>query len=140
SAAVALREVLRELYPAALRAYPDPAEPVSLAVLDALPEPGMLGGTIARGREVSVAADAIAAHLAADGVADADEINEAVTALRVAISETPRRAAVNRALTSAVAETVRQAVASVRACDAGCEALVSALSSRVSTPVQAPGR
>ncbi|MET8360459.1 transposase [Micromonospora sp. NPDC005171] len=140
SAAVALREVLRELYPAALRAYPDPAEPVSLAVLDALPEPGMLGGTVARGREVSVAADAIAAHLAADGVADADEINEAVTALRVAISETPRRAAVNRALTSAVAETVRQAVASVRACDAGCEALVSALSSRVSAPVQAPGR
>ncbi|MCG5459474.1 transposase [Micromonospora sp. PSH03] len=140
SAAVALREVLRELYPAALRAYPDPAEPVSLAVLDALPEPGMLGGTVARGREVSVAADAIAAHLAADGVADAEEINEAVTALRVAISETPRRAAVNRALTSAVAETVRQAVASVRACDAGCEALVSALSSRVTTPVQAPGR
>ena len=46
SAAVALREVLRELYPAALRAYPDPAEPVSLAVLDALPEPGMLGGTV----------------------------------------------------------------------------------------------
>ncbi|MEU7608574.1 transposase [Micromonospora sp. NPDC049204] len=140
SAAVALREVLRELYPAALRAYPDPAEPVSLAVLDALPEPGMLGGTVARGREVSVAADAIAAHLAADGVADAEEINEAVTALRVAISETPRRAAVNRALTSAVAETVRQAVAAVRACDAGCEALVSALGSRVSTPAQAPGR
>ncbi|MEU8217492.1 transposase [Micromonospora taraxaci] len=140
SAAVALREVLRELYPAALRAYPDPAEPVSLAVLDALPEPGMLGGTVARGREVSVAADAIAAHLAADGVADADEINEAVTALRVAISETPRRAAVNRALTSAVAETVRQAVASVRACDAGCEALVSALGSRVTAPAQAPGR
>ncbi|MCO1595193.1 transposase [Micromonospora sp. RHAY321] len=140
SAAVALREVLRELYPAALRAYPDPAEPVSLAVLDALPEPGMLGGTVARGREVSVAADAIAAHLAADGVADAEEINEAVTALQVAISETPRRAAVNRALTSAVAETVRQAVASVRACDAGCEALVSALSARVSTPAPAPGR
>ncbi|MFI1192004.1 transposase [Micromonospora sp. NPDC020750] len=140
SAAVALREVLRELYPAALRAYPDPAEPVALAVLDALPEPGMLGGTIARGREVSVAADAIAAHLAADGVADADEINDAVTALQVAISETPRRAAVSRALTSAVAETVRQAVASVRACDAGCEALVSALGARVTNPAQAPGR
>jgi hypothetical protein len=140
SAAVALREVLRELYPAALRAYPDPAEPVALAVLDALPEPGMLGGTIARGREVSVAADAIAAHLAADGVADADRINDAVTALRVAISETPRRAAVSRALTSAVAETVRQAVASVRACDAGCEALVSALGARVTTPTPAPGR
>ncbi|MFC8615269.1 transposase [Micromonospora purpureochromogenes] len=140
SAAVALREVLRELYPAALRAYPDPAEPVSLAVLDALPEPGMLGGTTAQGRDVSVAAEAVAAHLAADGVADDDEIDAAVTALRVAISETPRRATVNRALTSAVAETVRQAVAAVRACDAGCEALVGALSARVSTPVPAPGR
>ncbi|MCP3783284.1 transposase [Micromonospora sp. A3M-1-15] len=140
SAAVALREVLRELYPAALRAYPDPAEPVSLAVLDALPEPGMLTGTVTRGREVAVAADAVAAHLAAEGVADADSINDAVTALRVAISETPRRAAVNRALTAAVAETVRQAVASVRACDAGCDALVGALSARVTTPVPAPGR
>ncbi|MET8906723.1 transposase [Micromonospora sp. NPDC004551] len=140
SAAVALREVLRELYPAALRAYPDPAEPVSLAVLDALPEPGMLVGTVARGREVAVAADAVAAHLAAEGVADADTIDDAVTALRVAISETPRRATVNRALTAAVAETVRQAVASVRACDAGCDALVGALSARVTTPAPAPGR
>lgn len=140
SAAVALREVLRELYPAALRAYPDPAEPVSLAVLDALPEPGMLGGTVTRGREVSVAADAVAAHLVADGVGTEEEINDAVTALRVAISETPRRAAVNRALTSAVAETVRQAVASVRACDSGCDALVGALSARVTTPAPVPGR
>ncbi|MEU5722996.1 transposase [Micromonospora sp. NPDC047738] len=140
SAAVALREVLRELYPAALRAYPDPAEPVSLAILDALPEPGMLSGTVARGREVGVAADAVAAHLASEGVADADTINDAVTALRVAIAETPRRAAVNRALTAAVAETVRQAVSAVRACDAGCEALVDALSARVTTPAPAPGR
>ncbi|MFD2766894.1 transposase [Micromonospora eburnea] len=140
SAAVALREVLRELYPAALRAYPDPAEPVSLAVLDALPEPSMLSGTVARGREVSVAADAVAAHLAAEGVADAETINDAVTALRVAIAETPRRATVNRALTAAVAETVRQAVSSVRACDAGCTALVSALSARVGTPTTVPGR
>ncbi|MEU8259024.1 transposase [Micromonospora sp. NPDC048999] len=138
SAAVALREVLRELYPAALRAYPDPAEPISLAVLDALPEPGMLSGTMARGREVAVAADAVAAHLAGEGVADADTINDAVTALRVAIAETPRRATVNRALTAAVAETVRQAVSSVRACDAGCAALVAALSARVTTPTPAP--
>lgn len=140
SAAVALREVLRELYPAALRAYPDPAGPVSLAVLDALPEPGMLGGTVARGREVAVAADAVAAHLVAEGVARAGQINDAITALRVAISETPRRATVNRVLTSAVAETVRQAVASVRACDAACEALVGALSARVTTPAPVPGR
>ncbi|MFI7425745.1 transposase [Micromonospora sp. NPDC049836] len=140
SAAVTLREVLRELYPAALRAYPDPAEPVSLAVLDALPEPGMLGGTVAGGRDVPVAADAVAAHLTAEGVADADTVNEAVTALRVAISETPRRATVNRALTAAVAETVRQAVASVRACDAGCDSLVGALAARVTTPAPTPGR
>ncbi len=130
AAAVALREVLRELYPAALRAYPDPAEPVSLAVLDALPEPGMLGGTSARGRDTSVATDAIAAHLVADGVADTDAITEAVTALRIAIAETPRRQATNKALTSAIAETVRQAVAAVRACDAGCDALVSTLAAR----------
>ncbi|SBT51755.1 transposase [Micromonospora auratinigra] len=140
SAAVALREVLRELYPAALRAYPDPAEPVALAVLDALPEPGMLGGTMAGGREVAVAADAVAAHLAAEGVGDPEAVNEAVTALRVAISETPRRATVNRALTAAVAETVRQAVASVRACDAGCDALVGALGARVTAPAPVPGR
>ncbi|MGH3681893.1 MAG: transposase, partial [Natronosporangium sp.] len=45
AAAVALREVLRELYPAALRAYPDPADPVALAVMDALPEPGTLASS-----------------------------------------------------------------------------------------------
>ncbi|MFG1776242.1 transposase [Micromonospora sp. NPDC049051] len=133
SAAVALREVLRELYPAALRAYPDPAEPVSLAVLDALPEPGMLNGAVGRG-DAPAPAETVAARLAADGVADADELNSAVTALRVAVSETPRRATVNRALTSAAADTVRQAVASVRACDAGCRALVGALNDRVGTP------
>jgi hypothetical protein len=53
---VALREVLRELYPAALRAYPDPCEPVPLAILDALPEPGLLTGPGAAGRETAVAA------------------------------------------------------------------------------------
>ncbi|PGH43528.1 transposase [Micromonospora sp. WMMA1996] len=139
SAAVTLREVLRELYPAALRAYPDPAEPVALAVLDALPEPGMLTGASGRGRDAGVAADAVTAQLAADGLADADRIDEAVTALRVAISETPRRATVNRSLTAAVAETVRQAVASVRACDAGCDALVGALAERAA-PAPVAGR
>jgi hypothetical protein len=134
SAAVALREVLRELYPAALRAYPDPADPVPLAVLDALPEPGMLAGGGGRGRDTLVATDAIAAHLAADGVAGAETITEAVTALQVAIAETPRRGTVNKALTSATAEAVRQAVAAVRACDAGCEALVATLTARVTTP------
>ncbi|MCW6004533.1 transposase [Micromonospora sp. CPCC 205371] len=130
SAAVALREVLRELYPAALRAYPDPAEPVSLAVLDALPEPGMLNGGR---RESAAASEALITRLAADGLAEADTIDDAITALRVAISETPRRSPANKSLTSAVAETVRQAVAAVRACDAGCDALVGTLSARLTS-------
>ncbi len=139
SAAVALREVLRELYPAALRAFPDPAESIPLAVLDALPEPSMLTDA-GRGRDAAVTADAVAAQLTADGLGDPDAIDEAVTALRVAISETPRRSTVNRALTSAAAETIRQTVASVRACDAGCEALVGALQARTPGPAQATGR
>jgi hypothetical protein len=135
SAAVALREVLRELYPAALRAYPDPAEPVALAVLDALPEPGLLGApTAARGRDAAVAADAVVAHLTEDRIAEPATIAEAVTALRVAIAETPRRGGVNRALTSAAAEAVRHAVAAVRACDAACMALVATLADRVAAP------
>ncbi|BCJ66348.1 transposase [Polymorphospora rubra] len=140
SAAAALREVLRELYPAALRAYPDPAEPLSLAVLDALPEPGMLGGAGGRDRETTVAAEAVAAHLAADGVAAPETITNAVTALRLAIAETPARGSNTTAITSATAEAVRQAVAAVRACDAGCEALVATLSARVTAPPSTAAR
>ena len=40
--AAALRDVLRELYPAALRAYLDPAELIPLRILEAFPEPGMI--------------------------------------------------------------------------------------------------
>jgi hypothetical protein len=132
AAAVALREVLRELYPAALRAYPDPADPVALAVMDALPEPGALSSsTSGRNRDAAAAADAVAARLVADGLADQASITEAITALRVAIAETSRRGGISRALTATVAETVRQAVASVRACDAANTALVNALAQRV---------
>ncbi|GGM32111.1 hypothetical protein ACFFX1_05540 [Dactylosporangium sucinum] len=127
SAAATLREVLRELYPAALRAYPDPAEAIPLAILDALPEPGILGGGAAgRNRDAQVVAD-----LAATGVADADTLGEAITALRVAIAETPRRTGVNRALTTAVAETIRQSVAAVRASDAAAAALVGVLADKM---------
>ncbi|WP_455430709.1 hypothetical protein [Phytohabitans flavus] len=94
SAAVALREVLRELYPAALRAYPDPAEPLSLAVLDALPEPSLLNGTASgRGRESTSATDAVIKQLADEGIADADTVADKITALRVAIAESPDAAA-----------------------------------------------
>src|SRR5207237_1148839 len=103
-AAMALREVLRELYPAALRAYPDPAEPVPLAILDAIPEPGVLSGPSARARE-----EAVAAALADAGVADLETVTAAITSLRVAVSETPRRAWIGMRLTEAGADTTRHA-------------------------------
>jgi hypothetical protein len=133
-AAVALREVLRELYPAALRAYPDPAEPIPLAILDALPEPGLLGtGAVNRGRDAAVATE-----LSGAGLADQETISEAITALRVAIAETPRRAGIGKTLTTAVAESIRQSVAAVRACDAGIAALVGLLAEKAA-PVSATG-
>ncbi|WP_308167301.1 transposase [Catellatospora tritici] len=135
AAAVALREVLRELYPAALRAYPDPAEPVALAVLEALPEPGLLatqpGG---RSRENGTTAESVAARLVSDGVCDSTTALEAVMALRVAIAETPRRNGVGKQLLAAVADAVRSSVAAVRASDAARAALIETLTER-SVPV-----
>jgi hypothetical protein len=126
AAAVALREVLRELYPAALRAYPDPAHPLALAVLDALPEPGRLtvGGDSERVSE-QIAAELIRSRAGTD-----DEIISAVTALHVAISESPRRGGVNKSLAPAAAETVRKSIAAVRACDGACAALIGTISAR----------
>ena len=126
-AACTLREVLRELYPAALRAYPDPAEPLPLAILDALPEPGLLGANGAgRGREAQVVAE-----LAATGVGESTQIADAIMALQVAIAETPRRTGMNRSVTTAVAEAIRQSVAAVRACDAAAVALVGVMDERM---------
>lgn len=134
-AAVALREVLRELYPAALRAYPDPAEPIPLAILDALPEPGLLGsGAMNRARDAEVAAE-----LAGTGLADEKTIAQAITALRVASTETPRRAGIGKSLTTAVAATIRQSVAAVRAFDNGVLALMDLLAEKT-TPTAGPGR
>ena len=126
AAAAALREVLRELYPAALRAYPDPAEHVPLKILDALPEPGLLTSSpSARSRDA-----ALIAELSATGVADTTSAVSAITALRVAVQESPRRNT-HRMLGPVVAETVRQAVAAVRACDAASAALVATLVERL---------
>jgi hypothetical protein len=133
AAAVALREVLRELYPAALRAYPDPAEAVALAMLDALPEPGLLGAAAGRGRDTAVT---VAARLVADGVCDNDTALEAVTALRVAINETPRRNGAKQ-LTAAVSDAVRASVAAVRSADAAVSILIHALAERVA-PIAVP--
>jgi hypothetical protein len=129
SAAIALREVLRELYPAALRAYPDPAHPLATAVLDALPEPGLLTG---RGNDVEQVAEDVVAELTRAGAGTEDQVTAAVTALVVAISESPRRGGVNKSLAPAAADTVRQAIGAVRSCDNACEALVGTLAARVS--------
>jgi len=133
AAAVALREVLRELYPAALRAYSDPAAPVALAMLDALPEPGLLTAAAGRGRDAAVN---VAHRLVSEGVCDNDTALEAVTALRVAITETPRRNGATKHLTAAVADAVRASVAAVRSTDAASQVLIDALTARV--PVSAP--
>ncbi len=126
AAAAALREVLRELYPAALRAYPDPAEYIPLKILDALPEPGLLTASpSSRNRDA-----ALVAELSSSGVADTTTAVNAITALRVAVEESPRWNA-NRMLAPVVAETVRQAVAAVRACDAASAALVGTLVERL---------
>ncbi|XVU24802.1 transposase [Actinoplanes sp. CA-054009] len=135
AAATALREVLRELYPAALRAYPDPSHPLALSVLDALPEPGRL---TAEG-DSERAAEQVARELTRAGSGTEDEIIAAVTALHVAISESPRRGGINKSLAPAAGETVRQAVAAVRACDAACASLIGTIAAR-STPPAGVGR
>jgi hypothetical protein len=125
-AAVALREVLRELYPAALRAYPDPSDPVALAVLDALPEPAALAE-----RDTSAAIDSVAAKLVG-GTADRRRIADALTALRVAIAESPRNG-IGPDVAPAAAHAVRQAVAAVGCCDVARRALIDALAQRLAT-------
>jgi hypothetical protein len=127
AAAVALREVLRELYPAALRAYPDPAHPLAMAVLDALPEPGQLTG---RGSDPEQMAVDVAAELTRAGAGTEDQVVAAVTALTVAIGESPRRGGVNKSLAPAAADTVRQAIGAVKSCDSACESLIGTLAAR----------
>ncbi len=126
AAAAALREVLRELYPAALRAYADPAEFVPLRILDALPESSMLTSSpSARQRDA-----ALVDELVATGVTDQTNAVQAISALHIAVEETPRWGH-NRQLAPVVAETVRQAIAAVRACDSASSALVLALGERL---------
>ncbi|MGY0234611.1 transposase [Longispora urticae] len=131
ASAVALREVLRELYPAALRAYRDPAELIPLAVLDSLPEPGL---------PVRVKPAQLAENLVNDGLAaDVGEVAASIEALRTAVTGSPRKAGLGRSTTAAVAAAVRQAVAAVRAGESGAAALVEALNDRLEPP-GLPGR
>jgi hypothetical protein len=127
AAAIALREVLRELYPAALRAYPDPAHPLAMAVLDALPEPGRLTG---RGADQNQIAEDVVAELTRAGVGTEDQVASAVTAIVLAINESPRRGGINKSLAGSAADTVRQAIGAVRCCDNACETLIGTLAAR----------
>jgi hypothetical protein len=136
AAAVALREVLRELYPAALRAYPDPAHPLAMAVLDALPEPGRVN---VRGTDQEDIATEVVAELTRAGAGTEDQVTAAVTAIVVAINESPRRGGINKSLAGTAADTVRQAIGAVRSCDHACEALIGTLAARVSAPAAAVG-
>ena len=136
AAAGALREVLRELYPAALRAYPDPAHPLALAVLDALPEPGRLTG---RGTDPTQVAEEVVTELTRAGCGTEDQVTAAVTALVVAIQESPRRGGVNKSLAPAAADAVRHAIGAVRSCDSSGEALVGTLAARISPPATGVG-
>lgn len=124
AAAVALREVLRELYPAALRAYLDPAEVIPLRVLEAFPEPGMLASP--------QAVQAVIADLTQSGITDVTTATNAVNALRMAAEESRGRS--SPYLAPAIAEAVRQAVVAVRAWDAASGALVASLAERLSAP------
>ncbi|GGK30839.1 hypothetical protein GCM10010124_24590 [Pilimelia terevasa] len=124
SASQALRELLRQLFPAALRAFPDPAAPACLAVLDVLPEPSIARAAAVGGR----AGQAALARLgAAEGV-DPSALEAAVTALRVAVSEAERGDATG-AETAAL--MVRQAVSAVRAYDEARQAAVGTLRAHV---------
>ncbi|MFC7481282.1 hypothetical protein ACFQX7_16325 [Luedemannella flava] len=128
NAAVALREVLRELHPAALRAFPDPAEQIPLAVLGRLPEPSLLGNSSqARNRDAAVISE-----IAESEATDPSIVAAAVTALRVAVAESsPRRGAQNKQWAPVVAESVRQCVTAVRAFDRSAAVLVGTLVDRL---------
>jgi hypothetical protein len=128
ASATALREVLRELYPAALRAYLDPTELIPLTVLEAFPEPSLLSST--------QAVQAVVAELTATGLTDATTATNAVTALQVAADEWGGRE--NAFLAPAVAQSVRHAVTAVRACDAATSALMASLAERLAAYVGAP--
>ncbi|MEV0650393.1 hypothetical protein AB0I28_34555 [Phytomonospora sp. NPDC050363] len=111
-----LRGVLRELYPAALRAFDDPGAPRPLAVLDALPEPA----AAAYCRE-----DEVAHELATAGLPDTTGV---IVALRTAAAEyAPSR----RSGDDATRATVRTAVQAVRVYDDGLKGLAEALTERL---------
>ncbi len=110
-----LRELLRELYPAALRAFPDPGAPLALAVLERLADPVQ----VALGQ-----AGEVAGQLAAAGHPEAET---AVAALRQAVADS----SVRSSGAEAVGATVRSGVAAVRSADSAAAALVGVITEQV---------
>ena len=118
-----LRDLLRELYPAALRAFPDPGTPLALAVLEQLADPAQ----VAPGQ-----AGEVAGHLAAAGHPDAES---AVAALQQAIADTSDRGSG----AEAIGATVRSGVAAVRSADNAAATLVSVITEQVEPRTSAQG-
>ncbi|MGH3663846.1 MAG: hypothetical protein ACRDTQ_18565 [Micromonosporaceae bacterium] len=115
SSVAMLRDLLRELYPAALRTFPDPGDPLALAVLDRLAEPT----EVTRSHESNVAAE-----LSAEGHSN---VEPAVIALQRAVAGTTPRSAACTAIGSAV----RNGVASVRSARRAAATLVEVIAEHV---------
>lgn len=136
--ATVFREVLRELYPAALRAFADPTEHLPLRILDAFPEPSAVNAA-----QIDYPIDAsLIAEITSAGIADAATASAALGALRMAVNESPGRRA-PRIYPPTIAETVRQSAAAVRAADAASATLVAAMAeclaaTRTSPPPEPP--
>ncbi|MGH3714962.1 MAG: hypothetical protein ACRDT4_16090, partial [Micromonosporaceae bacterium] len=117
AAVTMLREVLRELYPAALRTFPDPGQPLALAALERLADPVQ----VARGEDGNAVG-----QLCAAGFPEA-EVRAAVAALWEAVAD----AAARRSSTEAIGATVRNGVSAVRSADGVATALVSVIADHV---------
>ncbi|HEX6077509.1 MAG TPA: hypothetical protein VFZ32_19905 [Micromonosporaceae bacterium] len=112
-----LRGLLRELYPAALRTFPDPGTPLALAVLERLASPAEVDG-IRDGDVLS--------QLRAAGHPGA-EADTAIAALRRAVAEMSTRTGSS----DAVAATIRDGVVTVRATESAAAGLVNVIVERV---------
>jgi hypothetical protein len=112
-----LRELLRELYPSALRTFPDPGTPLALAVLERLASPAEVDG---------IRDGDVPSQLRAAGHPGA-EADTAVAALRRAVAETSTRIGPSEA----VAAAIRDGVVAVRAAESAAAGLVNVVMERV---------
>ncbi|NJC71995.1 hypothetical protein HC031_20070 [Planosporangium thailandense] len=132
-AATALYEILRQLYPAVLRAFPDPAAELPLAILATLPDLQLL-------LEPSGEADRWVRRLVGDlsesSGADPTTVARAVATLEEALRRTPQHIGPAR-LARSPARAVHQVAAAVRAHDDAVSALLGTLAARLPDPLTA---